>query len=153
MTTSAAIVLESSQNINCESCEQYRQLVLPIATRKLVECATPDSILRLKYTDLEDAKQIQDLYFFEQKHNSLDNLLQEVMEQQKKESTARPCLQVLLLDCKAPKGAVCFPRDHGGPMVLVRLMSILFVSVVICSQGRLCLSSGGRWDLLSSGLG
>ncbi|XP_055559911.1 E3 ubiquitin-protein ligase rnf213-alpha-like isoform X6 [Falco cherrug] len=92
--TSAAIVLESSQNINCESCEQYRQLVLPIATRKLVECATPDSILRLKYTDLEDAKQIQDLYFFEQKHNSLDNLLQEVMEQQKKESTARPCLQV-----------------------------------------------------------
>ncbi|KAM6394866.1 E3 ubiquitin-protein ligase rnf213-alpha-like [Rhynochetos jubatus] len=93
--TSAVIVLESSQHARCRGYEPYGEDVLAAATSKLVECATPDSILRLKYSALEDAKPIQDLYFIEQKHNSLASLLREVMNRQRKEgSDARLCLQV-----------------------------------------------------------
>ncbi|XP_075580950.1 E3 ubiquitin-protein ligase rnf213-alpha-like [Pelecanus crispus] len=93
--TSAAIVLESSQHVRCGGYDPYGEPVLSAATSKLVECATPDSILRLKYCALEDAKQIQELYFIEQKHNSLADLLHEAMSQQRRKgSTAGPCLQV-----------------------------------------------------------
>nr|XP_009916892.1 PREDICTED: E3 ubiquitin-protein ligase RNF213-like [Haliaeetus albicilla] len=62
---------------------------------KLVECATPDSILRLKYCHLEDAERIQDLYFIEQRHNSLAGLLREMMDRpEKKRSAAGLCLHV-----------------------------------------------------------
>ena len=119
--TSATLVLESSQHIHCEGYERYGDLVLSSAISKLVESATPDSILRLKYSALEDAKRIQDLYFVEQKHNSLAGLLRETLNQQKKKGSATGlCLQVLVLGCKAPKGAVCFPSERGGPMSLVR---------------------------------
>ncbi|XP_026723315.1 E3 ubiquitin-protein ligase rnf213-alpha-like [Athene cunicularia] len=93
--TSAAIVLDSSQHLLCSGFERYGQSVFAAATSKLVECATPDSVLRLKYSALEDAEQIQELYFIEQKHNSLTSLLHEAMKQQKEEgSTAGLCLQV-----------------------------------------------------------
>ncbi|XP_074936539.1 E3 ubiquitin-protein ligase rnf213-alpha-like, partial [Phalacrocorax aristotelis] len=93
--TSATIVLETSQHVCCRGYEPYGELALSTATSKLVECATPDSILRLKYSALEDARQIQDLYFIEQEHNSLASLLREMMnQQQKKGSTTGLCLQV-----------------------------------------------------------
>ncbi|XP_072704248.1 E3 ubiquitin-protein ligase rnf213-alpha-like isoform X2 [Ciconia boyciana] len=92
--TSAVIALESSQHVHCGGYERYGELALSTATSKLVECATPDSILRLKYSSLEDAEQIQDLYFIEQKHNSLASLLREMMNRQKEGSTAGLCLQV-----------------------------------------------------------
>ncbi|KAM9258624.1 E3 ubiquitin-protein ligase rnf213-alpha-like [Morus bassanus] len=93
--TSAAIVLETSQHVHCKGYEPYGELALSTATSKLVECATPDSILRLKYSALEDSRQIQDLYFIEQEHNSLASLLREMMNQQKKKgSTTGLCLQV-----------------------------------------------------------
>ncbi|KAM6032909.1 E3 ubiquitin-protein ligase rnf213-alpha-like isoform 2-T2 [Chlamydotis macqueenii] len=92
--TSAAIVLESTQHIQCGGYEPYGDLIFSTATSKLVECATPDSILRLKYSALKDAERIQDLYFIEQKHNSLASLLREMMNQQKKGSTSGLCLQV-----------------------------------------------------------
>ncbi|XP_026723294.1 E3 ubiquitin-protein ligase rnf213-alpha-like [Athene cunicularia] len=93
--TSAAIVLESSQSLRCGGFERYDQSVFTTATSKLVECATPDSVLRLKYSTLEDAERVQELYFIEQKHNSLTSLLREAMNQQKEEgSAAGLCLQV-----------------------------------------------------------
>ncbi|XP_074786497.1 E3 ubiquitin-protein ligase rnf213-alpha-like [Athene noctua] len=93
--TSAAIVLESSQHLRCGGFEHYDESVFTTATSKLVECATPDSVLRLKYSALEDAERVQELYFIEQKHNSLTSLLHEAMNQQKEEgSTAGLCLQV-----------------------------------------------------------
>ncbi|KAM6364551.1 LOW QUALITY PROTEIN: E3 ubiquitin-protein ligase rnf213-alpha-like [Pluvialis apricaria] len=92
--TSAAIALEISQHFQCGGFQPYGELVLSTATSKLVECATPDSILRLQYSALQDAKKIQDLYFIEQKHNSLASLLCETMNQQKTGSTTGLCLQV-----------------------------------------------------------
>ncbi|KAM6240959.1 E3 ubiquitin-protein ligase rnf213-alpha-like [Porphyrio hochstetteri] len=92
--TSATILLESFQHVPCRGYETNRELVFSTAKSKLVECATPDSIFRLKYSALEDAKQIQDLYFFKQKHNSLASLLSETVNQQEKDSTTGLCLQV-----------------------------------------------------------
>ncbi|XP_040977593.1 E3 ubiquitin-protein ligase rnf213-alpha-like [Aquila chrysaetos chrysaetos] len=93
--TSATVALESSQQARCDGYERYGEQILSAAISKLVECATPDSILRLKYCDLEDAERIQDLYFIEQRHNSLTGLLREMMNQhEKKGSAAGLCLQV-----------------------------------------------------------
>lgn len=95
--TCAAIVLESTKDFPSRDCMHYPDLVLSTATSRLVECATPDSILRLKYSPLEDAEQIQDLYFTEQKHDSLTSLLWQMVDQQEKGSTPGLCLQVLWL--------------------------------------------------------
>ncbi|XP_009867566.1 PREDICTED: E3 ubiquitin-protein ligase RNF213-like, partial [Apaloderma vittatum] len=90
--TSAAVVLDVTQHIHLG---RYGDPVFFAATSKLVECATPDSILRLKYSALENAEQIQDLYFIKQKHNTLASLLCEMLNQQKKKgSTSGLCLQV-----------------------------------------------------------
>ncbi|KAK4830963.1 hypothetical protein QYF61_014422 [Mycteria americana] len=69
--TSAAVALESTQSRFWGDLEPYEEPVLSITKRKLVQCTTPDSILHLKYSLLDDAEQIQDLYFHKQKHNSL----------------------------------------------------------------------------------
>ncbi|KAM6093566.1 E3 ubiquitin-protein ligase rnf213-alpha-like [Chlamydotis macqueenii] len=93
--TSAAIALESTQSRSWGDLKNYEEPVLSIAKRKLVQCATPDSILRLKYSLLDDAEQIQDLYFHKQKHNSLVSILGETVNQQpRKERTTGLCLQV-----------------------------------------------------------
>ncbi|XP_063178349.1 E3 ubiquitin-protein ligase rnf213-alpha-like isoform X3 [Chroicocephalus ridibundus] len=93
--TSATIALECSQHTHWGGYEPYGEQIFSTATSKLVECATPDAILRLKYSALKDATQIQDLYFIQQKHNSLASLLSEMMNQQKKDgSTSGLCLQV-----------------------------------------------------------
>ncbi|XP_009475166.1 PREDICTED: E3 ubiquitin-protein ligase RNF213-like [Nipponia nippon] len=93
--TSAAVALASTQSRSWGDLEPYEEPVLSIAKRKLVQCATPDSILRLKYSLLDDAEQIQDLYFHKQKHNSLVSVLGETVSQQpRKERTAGLCLQV-----------------------------------------------------------
>ncbi|XP_014821245.1 PREDICTED: E3 ubiquitin-protein ligase RNF213-like [Calidris pugnax] len=93
--TSATVALESTQSRSWGDLEPYEEPVLSIAKRKLVQCATPDSILRLKYSDLDDPEQIQDLYFHKQKHNSLLSVLGETVNcQPRKERTAGLCLQV-----------------------------------------------------------
>ncbi|XP_074426105.1 E3 ubiquitin-protein ligase rnf213-alpha-like isoform X2 [Larus michahellis] len=93
--TSAAVALESTQSRSWGDLEPYEDTVLSIAKRKLVQCATPDSILRLKYSYLDDAEQIQDLYFHKQKHNSLVSVLGETVNKQpRKGRTAGLCLQV-----------------------------------------------------------
>lgn len=92
--TSAAIVLKNTKDPYSRDCKPCTDPVLSAATSQLVECATPDSILRLKYSVLEDAEQIQDLYFTEQKHDSLASLLWAIVDQQKTGSTAGLCLQV-----------------------------------------------------------
>ncbi|KAM6211439.1 E3 ubiquitin-protein ligase rnf213-alpha-like [Sarcoramphus papa] len=93
--TSAAVALESTQSRSWGDLKPYEETVLSIAKRKLVQCATPDSILRLKYSLLDDAEQIQDLYFHKQKHNSLVSVLGETVNQQpRKERTTGLCLQV-----------------------------------------------------------
>ncbi|PKU43384.1 hypothetical protein llap_6310 [Limosa lapponica baueri] len=93
--TSATVALESTQSRSWGDLEPYEEPVLSIAKRKLVQCATPDSILRLKYSHLDDPEQIQDLYFHKQKHNSLLSVLGETVNRQpRKERTAGLCLQV-----------------------------------------------------------
>ncbi|XP_062457519.1 E3 ubiquitin-protein ligase rnf213-alpha-like [Rhea pennata] len=93
--TSAAIALDTSQSACSNPLEPYGEQVLHAAKSKLVECATPDAVLRLKYSCLEDAERVHELYFNQQKHNSLVGLLRETMKQQpRSESTTRPCLQV-----------------------------------------------------------
>ncbi|XP_026713188.1 E3 ubiquitin-protein ligase rnf213-alpha-like [Athene cunicularia] len=93
--TSAAVALETTQNRSWGDLEPCEETVLSIAKRKLVQCATPDSILRLKYSPLDDAEQIQDLYFHKQKHNSLVSVLGETVNRQpRKERTTGLCLQV-----------------------------------------------------------
>ncbi|KAM4682179.1 E3 ubiquitin-protein ligase rnf213-alpha-like isoform 3-T3 [Amazona ochrocephala] len=93
--TSAAVALESTQNSSQGALLPYKEPEASTAKRKLVQCATPDSILRLKYSLLDDAEQIQDLYFHKQKHNSLVSVLGEAFNQQPgKERTAGLCLQV-----------------------------------------------------------
>ncbi|XP_062471287.1 E3 ubiquitin-protein ligase RNF213-like [Pezoporus occidentalis] len=93
--TSAAVALESTQNSSRGALLPYEEREASIAKRKLVQCATPDSILHLKYSLLDDAEQIQDLYFHKQKHNSLVSVLGEAFNQQPgKERTTGLCLQV-----------------------------------------------------------
>ncbi|XP_063997715.1 E3 ubiquitin-protein ligase rnf213-alpha-like [Pogoniulus pusillus] len=93
--TTAAIVLECSQNIHSGVYDCCKDAVLSTASSELVACATPDSILRLRYSALKNTEEIQDLYFFRQKHNSLVSLLLEAMNQQDKETiTTGTCLQV-----------------------------------------------------------
>ena len=107
--TSAAVALESTQSRSWGDLEPYEETVLSIAKRKLVQCATPDSILRLKYSLLDDAEQIQDLYFHKQKHNSLVSVLGETVNRQpRKERTAGLCLQVRVLHCKAVRVVFIF---------------------------------------------
>ncbi|XP_029898687.1 E3 ubiquitin-protein ligase rnf213-alpha-like isoform X1 [Aquila chrysaetos chrysaetos] len=93
--TSAAVALQSTQSRSWGDFEPYEEPVFSIAKRKLVQGATPDSILRLKYSFVDDAEQIQDLYFHKQKHNSLVSILRETVNwQPRKERTAGLCLQV-----------------------------------------------------------
>ncbi|XP_032847063.2 E3 ubiquitin-protein ligase rnf213-alpha-like [Tyto alba] len=93
--TSAAVALETTKSRSFGDLEPYEESVLSVAKRKLLQCATPDSILRLKYSLLDDAEQIQDLYFHKQKHNSLVSVLRETVNQQSgKERTTGLCLQV-----------------------------------------------------------
>ncbi|KAM9245412.1 E3 ubiquitin-protein ligase rnf213-alpha-like [Leptosomus discolor] len=93
--TCAVVALESTQSRCWGDLEPYEEPVLSIAKRKLIQCATPDSILRLRYSFLHEAEQIQDLYFHKQKHNSLVSVLEETVNQQpRKEKTTGFCLQV-----------------------------------------------------------
>ncbi|KAM9300337.1 E3 ubiquitin-protein ligase rnf213-alpha-like [Morus bassanus] len=93
--TSAAVALESTRSRSWGDLEPCEEVELSIAKRKLVQCATPDSILRLKYSLLDDAEQIQDLYFHKQKHDSLLSVLGETVNQQpRKKRKAGLCLQV-----------------------------------------------------------
>lgn len=107
--TCAALALQSTQSRSVGHLEPYEEPVLPLAKRKLVQCATPDSILRLKYSFLDDAEQIQDLYFHKQKHNSLVSVLGETINQQtRKERTTGVCLQVRVLHCQAVRVVFIF---------------------------------------------
>lgn len=108
--TSAAVALQSTQSRSWGDFEPYEEPVFSIAKRKLVQGATPDSILRLKYSLVDDAEQIQDLYFHKQKHNSLVSILRETVNwQPRKERTAGLCLQVRVLHCKAVRVVFVFP--------------------------------------------
>ncbi|XP_065259536.1 E3 ubiquitin-protein ligase rnf213-alpha-like [Emys orbicularis] len=93
--TSATVVLQCSpsgfQGISLPDEES----VLAASKSKLIECATPDSILRLKYSPLEDAEQVQDLYFGKQKHNGLTDILWGAVNQESNaDGTNGLCLEV-----------------------------------------------------------
>ncbi|XP_044870406.1 E3 ubiquitin-protein ligase rnf213-alpha-like [Mauremys mutica] len=93
--TAATVVLQCCpsglQGISLSSEES----VLAASKSKLIECATPDSILRLKYSPLEDTEQIQDLYFGKQKHNGLIDILRVAVNQQSNtDGTNGLCLEV-----------------------------------------------------------
>jgi len=107
--TSAAVALESTRSKSWGDLEPYEESVLSVAKGKLVQCATPDSILRLKYSLLEGAEQIQDLYFHKQKHNSLVSVLEETVNRRpRKEKTTGLCLQVRVLHCKVMRMVFIF---------------------------------------------
>ncbi|XP_078518528.1 E3 ubiquitin-protein ligase rnf213-alpha-like [Lissotriton helveticus] len=77
--TLATVTLQSCPK-NYSSSENLlaseRNKVFETAKNTLINCATPDSILRLKYTDMENVDQIQDMYFAKQKHTSLIDILE-----------------------------------------------------------------------------
>ncbi|XP_030418159.1 E3 ubiquitin-protein ligase RNF213-like isoform X2 [Gopherus evgoodei] len=73
--TSATVVLQCWPSSFQVICLPDEESVLSASKSKLIECATPDSILRLKYSPLKDVEQIQDLYFRRQKHNGLIDIL------------------------------------------------------------------------------
>ncbi|XP_074854696.1 E3 ubiquitin-protein ligase rnf213-alpha-like [Carettochelys insculpta] len=93
--TSATVVLQCSASGPQGSCLPNEESVLAASKSKLIECATPDSILRLKYSLLEDVEQIQDLYFGTQKHNGLIDILRGAMNQEANvDGTRGLCLEV-----------------------------------------------------------
>ncbi|KAH1172131.1 hypothetical protein KIL84_007749, partial [Mauremys mutica] len=93
--TSATVVLQCSPS-GCQGiCLPDEEAVLSASKSKLIECATPDSILRLKYSPLEDVEQIQDLYFGKQKHNGLIDILWGAVNQESNaDGTNGLCLEV-----------------------------------------------------------
>ncbi|KYO18317.1 hypothetical protein Y1Q_0012798 [Alligator mississippiensis] len=92
---SATVILQCSQSSLQGNFVFNEEQVLGACKSKLIECATPDSILRLKYSSLEDAKQIQDLYFGQQKHSGLIDILRKSMKDQSNvDETKGLCLQV-----------------------------------------------------------
>ncbi|EMP27441.1 hypothetical protein UY3_15462 [Chelonia mydas] len=93
--TSATVVLQCSPSGLQWICLPNEESVLAASKSKLIECATPDSILRLKYSPLEDAEQIQDLYFGKQKHNGLIDILRGAVNQESNaDGTSGLCLEV-----------------------------------------------------------
>ncbi|EMP27445.1 hypothetical protein UY3_15466 [Chelonia mydas] len=93
--TSATVVLQCSPSGLQGICLPNEESVLAASKSKLIECATPDSILRLKYSPLEDAEQIQDLYFGKQKHNGLIDILRGAVNQESNaDGTNGLCLEV-----------------------------------------------------------
>ncbi|CAM4686184.1 unnamed protein product [Lepidochelys kempii] len=93
--TSATVVLQCSPSGLQGICLPNEESVLTASKSKLIECATPDSILRLKYSPLEDAEQIQDLYFGKQKHNGLIDILRGAVNQESNaDGTNGLCLEV-----------------------------------------------------------
>ncbi|XP_014379404.2 E3 ubiquitin-protein ligase RNF213-like [Alligator sinensis] len=92
---SATVILQCSQSSLQGNFVFNEEQVLGACKSKLIECATPDSILRLKYSSLEDAKQIQDLYFGQKKHSGLIDILRKLMKDQSNvDETNGLCLQV-----------------------------------------------------------
>ncbi|KAM7163185.1 E3 ubiquitin-protein ligase rnf213-alpha-like isoform 1-T1 [Macrochelys suwanniensis] len=93
--TSATVVLQCSPSGLQGICLLSEESVLAASKSKLIECATPDSILRLKYSPLEDAEQILDLYFGKQKHNGLIDILRGAVNQESNaDGTNGLCLEV-----------------------------------------------------------
>ncbi|XP_043373130.1 E3 ubiquitin-protein ligase rnf213-alpha-like isoform X4 [Dermochelys coriacea] len=93
--TSATVVLQYSPSDLQGICLLSEESVLAASKSKLIECATPDAILRLKYSLLEDAEQIQDLYFGKQKHNGLIDILRGAVNQESNaDGTNGLCLEV-----------------------------------------------------------
>ncbi|XP_065450526.1 E3 ubiquitin-protein ligase RNF213-like [Chrysemys picta bellii] len=93
--TSATVVLQCSPSGFHGNCLPDEESVLSASKSKLIECATPDSILRLKYSSLEDAEQVQDLYFGKQKHNGLIDILWGAVNQESNaDGTNGLCLEV-----------------------------------------------------------
>ncbi|XP_075784969.1 E3 ubiquitin-protein ligase rnf213-alpha-like isoform X2 [Pelodiscus sinensis] len=80
--TSATVVLQCSVSGLQGTILSNGESILAASKSKLLECATPDSILRLKYSPLEDAEQIQELYFGKQKHNGLVDILRGAVNQE-----------------------------------------------------------------------
>ncbi|XP_067411298.1 E3 ubiquitin-protein ligase rnf213-alpha-like isoform X2 [Emydura macquarii macquarii] len=93
--TSATVVLQCSLSGPQEINLLNEESVLAASKSKLIECATPDSILRLKYSLLEDTEQSQDLYFGKQKHNGLIDILRGAVNQPSNaDGTNGLCLEV-----------------------------------------------------------
>ncbi|KAH1171819.1 hypothetical protein KIL84_007437, partial [Mauremys mutica] len=93
--TSATVVLQCSPSGFQRICLSDEEAVLSASKSKLIECASPDSILRLKYSPLEDVEQIQDLYFGKQKHNGLIDILWGAVNQESNaDGTNGLCLEV-----------------------------------------------------------
>ncbi|XP_014382960.2 E3 ubiquitin-protein ligase rnf213-alpha-like, partial [Alligator sinensis] len=92
---SATVLLQCSQSSLQGNFVFNEKQVLEACKSKFIDCATPDSILRLKYSSLQDAKQIQDLYFGRQKRNDLTDVLRKSMNAQSNvDATTGLCLEV-----------------------------------------------------------
>uniref|UniRef100_A0A3P9PGV9 RING-type E3 ubiquitin transferase n=1 Tax=Poecilia reticulata TaxID=8081 RepID=A0A3P9PGV9_POERE len=68
---------ELMETENDESARENEEEVFSLAKSLLLNCATPDAVVRLKYSDLsnQDKEKLQRLYFQQQHHHSLRDFL------------------------------------------------------------------------------
>ncbi|KAM4715158.1 LOW QUALITY PROTEIN: E3 ubiquitin-protein ligase rnf213-beta [Anableps anableps] len=68
---------EMMETENDESARENEEEVFSLAKSLLLNCATPDAVVRLKYSDLsnQDKEKLQRLYFQQQHHHSLRDFL------------------------------------------------------------------------------
>uniref|UniRef100_A0A3B5AH48 RING-type E3 ubiquitin transferase n=1 Tax=Stegastes partitus TaxID=144197 RepID=A0A3B5AH48_9TELE len=67
---------------------QKEEEVLDLAKRLLLNCATPDAVMRLKYSDLanQEKENLQRLYFQQQHHHSLRDFLEDGLKKHQESS-------------------------------------------------------------------
>ncbi|XP_008298790.1 E3 ubiquitin-protein ligase rnf213-beta [Stegastes partitus] len=68
--------------------ENEEEEVLDLAKRLLLNCATPDAVMRLKYSDLanQEKENLQRLYFQQQHHHSLRDFLEDGLKKHQESS-------------------------------------------------------------------
>lgn len=68
--------------------ENEEEVVLSLAKSFLLTCATPDAVVRLKYSDLanQEKEELQRMYFQQQHHHSLRDFLEEALNKHEESS-------------------------------------------------------------------
>lgn len=80
-------MLETGNNLGSAG-ENEEEVVFDLAKCLLLNCATPDAVVRLKYSDLanQDKDKLQRMYFQQQHHHSLRDFLQDSLNKHQRSS-------------------------------------------------------------------
>lgn len=73
------VMSDSEEKMETDSGENEEKQVFELAKVLLLKCATPDAVVRLKYSDLanQEKEKLQRLYFEQQHHHSLRDFLED----------------------------------------------------------------------------